>query len=75
MFPIDFSVFFCYYLSVFFVVFLGVWFLGRSPFSRRKALLQAHQIWQCSVCTYVYFESRNLKISTCPLCGSFNKKS
>ncbi|MBU1912090.1 MAG: hypothetical protein KKB22_00955 [Candidatus Omnitrophica bacterium] len=31
-------------------------------------------LWQCSICTYVYIDSRHANISQCPRCGSYNKK-
>jgi hypothetical protein len=31
-------------------------------------------LWQCSICTYVYVDSRHVNISQCPRCGSYNKK-
>ncbi len=31
-------------------------------------------LWQCSICTYVYIDSRHVNISQCPRCGSYNKK-
>lgn len=31
-------------------------------------------LWQCSICTYVYVDSKHNKISQCPRCGSYNKK-
>ena len=31
-------------------------------------------LWQCSICTYVYVDSRHTSISQCPRCGSYNKK-
>jgi rRNA maturation endonuclease Nob1 len=29
---------------------------------------------QCSICTYIYVDSRHANISQCPRCGSYNKK-
>jgi hypothetical protein len=31
-------------------------------------------LWQCSICTYVYVDSRHANISQCPRCGSYNSK-
>ena len=31
-------------------------------------------LWQCSICTYVYVDSRHTGMSQCPRCGSYNKK-
>ncbi|NQT74906.1 MAG: hypothetical protein HQ566_00110 [Candidatus Omnitrophica bacterium] len=40
-----------------------------GPFSSEKAFF-----WQCSICTYVYVDSKHNTISQCPRCGSYNKK-
>ncbi|OIO34380.1 MAG: hypothetical protein AUJ70_01215 [Candidatus Omnitrophica bacterium CG1_02_40_15] len=31
-------------------------------------------LWQCSICTYAYIDSRHTNMSQCPRCGSYNKK-
>lgn len=30
--------------------------------------------WQCGTCTYVYIDTTHGTISTCPRCGSYNKR-
>lgn len=30
--------------------------------------------WQCATCTYVYVDTKHNTLSTCPRCGSYNKK-
>jgi hypothetical protein len=72
MFKIDFSFFICYYLISQIFLFLLVWLLVRKPVIK-KDLMEKGKIWQCAICTYVYFESKFSKISTCPLCGSLNQ--
>lgn len=73
MYKIDFLHFICYYLSSQIFLFFVIWFLdSRSVI--KKSLLEKDQIWQCAICTYVYFESKFSKISKCPLCGSLNQK-
>ncbi len=73
MFQIDFSFFFCYYLtgSIFFFFFCWLW--DQRPVLRRS-WAAADRFWQCAVCTHAYFESKNVKISACPLCGTLNQK-
>lgn len=73
MFKIDFFVFICYYLIGQLIFFLWIWSFGR------KAVVKQHftvsdQVWQCAICLYVYFVPKTVKISTCPVCGSLNKK-
>ncbi len=73
MFKIDFSVSICYYLFVSMLLFFLVWFNEKKTAYRRRVVSNS-QIWQCYTCTYVYFESKNSRISTCPQCGSFNER-
>ena len=42
---------------------------GSKQFSSEKNFL-----WQCSICTYAYVDSRHINMSQCPRCGSYNKK-
>ena len=73
MFKIDFSLFICYYLCGQIFIFLLLWLTDRAkPIKQRP--LSSDRIWQCSICLHVYFEAKASKISTCPLCGSFNQK-
>ncbi len=74
MFQIDFSVYFCYYLSGLLVAGFLLWFWS-TPLTEAKALAAQENIWQCPVCLYVYFDAAGVDISACPQCGSFNKKA
>ena len=74
MFKIDFSTLICYYLCGQLVLFLFFWLYDKRSAVRQRPL-KNDQIWQCSTCFYVYFESKASNISTCPLCGSFNQKA
>ncbi len=73
MIKIDFSIFICYYLSITIVIFIFFFLSGKKTITMSKSI-NKDQIWQCSICMYVYFESKASKISTCPFCGSFNQK-
>jgi len=43
---------------------------------KSKALtLDPKFIWFCTVCTYTYINTKEDKISLCPRCGSYNKKT
>lgn len=73
MIEIDFSTFICYYLLGAIVVILIFWLFDiKSQLKKRS--LDTHCVWQCSICTYVYFDPRSGNISSCPVCGSFNKR-
>ncbi len=73
MFQIDFSFFICYYLIGILIVFFS-W--GSWHSTRKTRMLAARDnVRQCMICLYVYFDARGADISTCPQCGSFNKKA
>jgi hypothetical protein len=59
-------------ISIFGLLF--IWLL----FSRIKIpandQTQLESIWQCSICTYIYVDSKNKKFSACPRCKSFNER-
>jgi len=74
MIKIDFSYYICYYLSIALSGLMFFWYCGRKKV-KRQGLVSRDRVLQCSTCTYVYFESKVSKISTCPLCGSFNSRS
>jgi rubrerythrin len=40
----------------------------------RTLSLDPRYIWFCSVCTYTYINTHDEIITTCPRCGSYNKK-
>jgi hypothetical protein len=74
MLAIDFYDYICYYLiGICVVFFMLVLTQRRRLFDRRQ--FSEEQVWQCLICLYVYFESKPLTISVCPVCGSFNQRS
>ncbi|MFA5147948.1 MAG: hypothetical protein WC491_02335 [Candidatus Omnitrophota bacterium] len=62
------------YITFTAVGFIVYWLM----FDRTKNLpnrsLSERSVWQCSICTQYYIDSKNSQISTCPRCGSYNKK-
>jgi hypothetical protein len=54
-------------------VFLLSWVFTRKE-KEKQLPLDARFIWHCSVCTYTYINTKDETITTCPRCGSFNKK-
>ncbi len=73
MFEIDFSFFICYYLFGLGLVFFTAWVWSRP---KQKPVRSARElVWQCPICSYVYFDSGSKRISACPLCGSLNERS
>lgn len=74
MFKIDFSLFICYYLCGQLFILWLFWLFEKKAGAKQNPLSN-DQIWQCPICFYVYFESKVAKISTCPVCGSFNERA
>jgi len=74
MINIEFSWAVALYITFTAVAFLVYWFV----FDRVKKLpnrsLSERSVWQCSICTQYYIDSKNSGISVCPRCGSYNKK-
>ena len=64
---------FLYLLSTVVTTFLlWIWF---DRDSKLKAFKVEHKnIWQCSVCKYVYANPKDEELSRCPRCKSINKK-
>lgn len=73
MIKIEFSLAVALYLILTICVMLAALVLKNKnelkQFSSEKNFL-----WQCSICTYTYVDSRHNNISQCPRCGSYNKK-
>jgi len=73
MISVDFSIAISLYLILVTGIVLIVWLLAKTR--RHKELsLDPRFIWHCSVCTYTYINTKEEMISTCPRCGSYNKK-
>jgi len=62
------------YLLILIFGFLIAWLafskINISPPGKR--LLES--IWQCSICTYIYVDSKNKRLSICPRCDSYNER-
>lgn len=74
MFAIDFYDYICYYLIGICILFFILALSSKQRLFNRRPLSQ-EQVWQCLICLYVYFESKPLAISVCPVCGSFNQRA
>jgi len=74
MIKIEFSLAIGLYLILTVCIIFVVWLIFEKkkvfkPFSSQKRFF-----WQCSICTYVYVDTKHSIISLCPRCGSYNKK-
>ncbi|MDD5432929.1 MAG: hypothetical protein PHO70_08125 [Candidatus Omnitrophica bacterium] len=73
MIEIDFSIALGVFTSLFLGVLFIVWIFNKKD-SGKDLTLDPKFIWFCSVCTYTYINTKEDSISTCPRCGSYNKK-
>jgi len=62
------------YLLISIFGFLAVWFIFSKIKIPTKHSAQIESIWQCSICTYIYVDSKNKKLSICPRCSSYNER-
>ncbi|OIO37547.1 MAG: hypothetical protein AUJ75_04045 [Candidatus Omnitrophica bacterium CG1_02_49_10] len=62
------------YLAVWIVGFFVVWIFVDKDRGKRSYGHDERYIWQCSICTKVYVDSKNDMFSVCPACGSYNKR-
>lgn len=61
-----------YFIALLTVV-IAIWVYSKKE--KEKILsLDPRFIWYCSLCTYTYINTKEETISTCPRCGSYNKK-
>jgi len=74
MISIDFRIAIAGYVVIFLAVFFILWFAG-NKLRERELLLNEKFLWFCSVCTYTYISTKEEAISSCPRCGSYNKKT
>jgi len=73
MISIDFSTAISLYLFVLISVVLLIWLLVKIQKDKNLSL-DPKFIWFCSICTYTYINTKEEAITTCPRCGSYNKK-
>ena len=73
MINLDFRVAVAVYAIIFLSVIFILWFTGK-PQKDKELLLEDKFLWFCSVCTYTFISTKDEAISTCPRCGSYNKK-
>lgn len=74
MVKVEFSLAVALYLLLTVCLVLLAWLIFEKKKVFKKFSSEKDFFWQCSICTYVYVDSRHTKISQCPRCGSYNKK-
>ncbi len=65
---------FCYILFSSIIIFIFWLMFGYKGIKKGYSRKDTDYIWKCSVCLHIYVDSRHEDISTCPLCGSYNKR-
>ena len=64
---------FCYtFFSA--IIILIVWIISGYSTKRKFSVKDVSYIWKCALCAHIYVDSVHEDISTCPLCGSYNKR-
>lgn len=65
---------FLYVMTSLCVVFF-LWIFFEKKAVLPKFVREEADVWECSICTYIYVDSTHHEISQCPQCKSYNKKS
>ena len=66
------ALFFYLFFTVICVFGLWVWLDRRSKLSSFR--VERKNVWQCSICSYVYIDAKDDDLSRCPRCKRINKK-
>jgi uncharacterized paraquat-inducible protein A len=73
MINIDFSLAIAFFILVFLNTVFLIWVFDRKE-KDKNLTLDPNFIWVCSICSYTYINTKEELYSTCPRCGSYNKK-
>ena len=74
MIELEFETAILFYLLFSIFGILAVWLLFSKIKMPAKRGVQLESIWQCSICTYIYVDSKNKRLSICPRCASYNER-
>ena len=74
MISVDFSIAVALYILLTIIILLTLW-LADKKHKEKNLSLDDKFIWFCSICSYTYINTKEDIISTCPRCGSYNKKT
>lgn len=75
MITLEFSAALVLYISLSVLSVLIYWvFFGKEGDKRVNFSMPDRYIWQCSICTFLYVDSKHPSVSVCPRCGSYNSK-
>lgn len=59
------------YLLISIFGILSCWLIFSKINLPRGGSAEVESIWQCSICTYIYVDSKNKNLSICPRCNSY----
>ncbi|MEI8345465.1 MAG: hypothetical protein WCG06_05270 [Candidatus Omnitrophota bacterium] len=65
---------FLYVMSTLLVIFV-LWVVLERQTTLPKYVREEADVWECTICAYIYVDSTHHEISQCPQCKSYNKKS
>ena len=68
MMVIDFTSTISFLLSLYLLLVFALWI--RYNFNDKKIDYETSSFQQCPYCTYIFFDSRNSRVKTCPKCKS-----
>jgi len=74
MIRLEFEIAIFLYLLLYIFGFLTIWLVFSKIKISPPAERQLESIWQCSICTYIYVDSKQKKLSICPRCGSYSQR-
>lgn len=74
MIKLEFSLAITLYIFLTTIALLFYWvFFEKSKYFKDHSSSDRY-VWQCSICTYFYIDSKHSTLSVCPRCGSYNEK-
>ncbi|MCU0652343.1 MAG: hypothetical protein MUC39_05320 [Candidatus Omnitrophica bacterium] len=74
MINLDFSAAVALYAGCVLIILLIFWLADKKQKESNHSLDDKF-IWFCSICSYTYINTKEEVISTCPRCGSYNKRN
>ncbi len=75
MFRLDISTAVLIYVMSSLIVIFFLWIFFEKKSILPKFIREEADVWECSICTYIYVDSTHHEISQCPQCKSYNKRS
>lgn len=75
MIHVDISVAVFLHLMLSLFVIFALWISFEKKTTLPKYVREKADVWECSICAYIYVDSTHHEISQCPQCKSYNKKT